>query len=108
MRSLCVLLAADEAFYTFTKSCGRASIGVGHDASREAVQETERVQLVEQSLRRRHCARRGGGDLVQNRQGNCVELPGGKHPRDEPDRFRLFGFQDSTRTDEVERYLLTH
>ena len=64
-----------ETLYAFAKRGSGSGIGVCHDPGRNAVEEAERIELVEKRFGCRHRAGRHGGQLIEHpfRETNPIE-----------------------------------
>src|SRR5882762_1666392 len=99
MGSLVFLFPAGESLHPLPKRGGRSGVGVGDDSGRYSIQESKRVQLVEESLGRGHGAGLGVRELVQNRFREVVELPRREDTRDKTDVPRFVSAQDAAGAD---------
>src|SRR5688572_23307084 len=101
-------LAAGEPFYAFAESRCCPRVGVGDNSCRDAIQKSERVELVEKSLGSRH--RRGWrvSKLVQSSYRERIKLHRGENPGDQTDGVCLIGRKYAAGGHQIESLFLPH
>src|SRR6476661_10072135 len=101
MDSLLILPAIGESEYAFTERRRRAGVGVGDDSRGYPLEESERVELVEQGFGGSKSAGWRLRQLIQDSVRHFVEAGIGHHARHEADRLCLVCLDDPSRADQI-------